>query len=310
MKDFRDNKMQSGLIFDVKRYAINDGPGIRTTVFLKGCPLHCQWCHNPESISTNVQKMYSKAKCIGCLSCIEVCPEDACTITEDGIVTDRALCTLCGKCAEICPTKATEMSGRIVTVDEIVKILDKERIFFDQSGGGVTFSGGEPLMQSEFLLAVLSECGVRGIHRTVDTTGFAPTERLLEVAKHTDHFLYDIKMMDSERHKRWTSIGNEKILHNLTVLAEIGASINIRFPFIKNVNDDQENIEQTAVFVAGLAGRKKRINILPYHNIAAGKYQKLGEVFDAGIMAEPDDDDLAKVIETFAGFGVEAMIGG
>ncbi len=302
--------MQSGLIFDVKRYAINDGPGIRATVFLKGCPLQCKWCHNPESLSANVQKMYSKSKCIGCLSCVDVCPEDACTMTVDGIVTDTSLCTLCGKCAEICPTKATEMSGRIVTVDEIVKIIDKERIFFDQSGGGVTFSGGEPLMQSEFLIAVLAECGVRGIHRTVDTTGFAPTKRLLEVAKHTDHFLYDVKVMDSERHKRWTSIGNEKILHNLRVLSEIGASINIRLPLINNVNDDLENIEQTALFVAGLAGRKKRINILPYHNIAAGKYQKLGEVFDAGIMAEPGDDDLAKVVRTFAGFGLEAMIGG
>ena len=302
--------MQSGLIFDVKRYAINDGPGIRATVFLKGCPLQCKWCHNPESMSANVQKMYSKSKCIGCLSCVDVCPEDACTITVDGIVTDKSLCTLCGKCAEICPTKATEMSGRIATVDEVVKIIDKERIFFDQSGGGVTFSGGEPLMQSEFLIALLAECGERGIHRTVDTTGFAPTERFLEVAKHTDHFLYDVKMMDSERHKRWTSIGNEKILHNLTVLSEIGASINIRLPLIKNVNDDRENIEQTAIIVAGLAGRKKRINVLPYHNIAAGKYQKLGEVFDAGIMAEPDDDDLVRVIEMFAGFGLEAMIGG
>jgi len=302
--------MQSGLIFDVKRYAINDGPGIRTTVFFKGCPLQCRWCHNPESMSANVQKMYNKGKCIGCLSCIEVCLEDACIMTADGIVTDHSLCTMCGKCSEICPTKATEMSGRFVTVAEIIQIVEKERIFFDQSGGGVTFSGGEPLMQFDFLIAVLSECGVRGIHSAVDTTGFAPTERLLEVAKYTDHFLYDVKMMDSERHKRWTSISNEKILHNLTVLSESGASIDIRLPLIKNVNDDLENIEQTAVFVAGLAGRKKRINVLPYHNIAAGKYQKLGEVFDAGIMAEPDDNDLARVIETFAGFGLEAMIGG
>lgn len=302
--------MQSGLIFDVKRYAINDGPGIRVTIFFKGCPLHCAWCHNPESISPQIQKMYSKDKCIGCNSCVEACPEKACTLTPDGIVTNLQLCTVCGICADVCPTKATEMSGRSVTVEDIVTIAEKERVFFDQSGGGVTFSGGEPLMQAPFLITLLDELGARSIHRTVDTTGFTPGKTLLEVAKRTDHFLYDLKMMDNERHKKWTGIGNEKILSNLQLLAKTGASINIRIPLVKGVNDDKENLDRTAAFVANLAGEKKKINILPYHNIMVNKYQKLGQIFNGSDMAEPTDEEQSQIIELFATYDLDAQIGG
>lgn len=165
-------------------------------------------------------------------------------------------------------------------------------------------------MHSEFLISLLDACGERGIHRTVDTTGFAKTEILLDVARRTDHFLYDLKMMDSERHKRWTNIGNERILENLKVLAATGASINIRIPLIKGVNDDDENIEATAQFVASLAGEKKRVNLLPYHNIMLKKYEKLGEHFDPGIMAEPEKSRQKAIISMFAAHGVEAMVGG
>ena len=294
----------------MKRYAINDGPGIRITIFLKGCYLNCAWCHNPESISTKVQKMYSADKCMHCGTCVEACPEKAITLTSAGIVTDTKLCKLCGTCADVCPTKATEMSGRTATVDEIVALVEKERIFFDQSGGGVTFSGGEPLMHAKFLITLLDACGARGVHRTVDTTGLAKTETLLEVAKRTDHFLYDLKMMDSVRHKKWTDVENERILHNLQILAETGASINIRIPLIKGVNDDAENIAATAKFVAGLAGEKKRVNLLPYHNIAAKKYEKLGTAWDPGGMAEPEKYEQESIIAQFAEYGVEAMVGG
>jgi len=302
--------MQSGLIFDIKRYAINDGPGIRATIFLKGCPLHCVWCHNPESISPKIQKMYNREKCIGCNACVQACPEHACSLTSEGIVTDLSLCTSCGECAAICPTLATEMSGRVVTVAEMVAEVEKERVFFDQSGGGVTVSGGEPLQQAEFVCALYDELGRRAIHRAVDTTGFTRTETLLEVAKRTELFLYDLKMMDSERHKKWTGVPNEQILKNLEILSETGATINIRIPLIKGVNADAGNIERSAAFIAGLPGEKPKVNILPYHNIMAGKYLRLGEEFDSTGLEEPDGEVKKRVLDQFNAVGLEAIIGG
>jgi len=301
---------QSGLIFDIKKYAINDGPGIRMTVFLKGCPLQCSWCHNPESISPHIQKMYNGDKCIGCRSCIEVCPENACTLTPEGITTNKALCSNCGNCAEVCPTKATEMSGKYMTREEIVELAEKERVFFEESEGGVTFSGGEPLQQADFLIPLLDELGRRNIHRAVDTTGFTATSTLLEVAKRTDLFLYDIKMMDSTRHKKYTGVGNEKIHKNLRILADVGAIINIRVPCIAGVNDDDKNMEETALFVSTLAGAKKTVNLLPYHNTAANKYRRLGQVHDSAEMEEPSEDTITRVVEIFSKYDVEVKIGG
>ena len=298
------------LIFDIKRYAINDGPGIRMTIFTKGCPLSCVWCHNPESQSPHGQKMYTADKCIGCLACVEACPENACELKPNGIVTDPELCKLCGTCAEVCPTKATEMTGQIISKEELFAKIENERVFFDQSGGGVTFSGGEPLQHADYLIEMLDELGERGIHRVVDTTGLAKTETLLKVASRTDHFLYDLKLMDSTKHKAWTGVPNEKILENLQILAETGATINIRIPLIKGVNADEENIRQTAEFVANLAGEKKTVNLLPYHNIAARKYQKLGGEYDPSGMETPSKAEQERCIEIFAEHGLEAIVGG
>ncbi|MFV0437038.1 MAG: glycyl-radical enzyme activating protein [Desulfopila sp.] len=294
----------------MKKYAINDGPGIRVVLFFKGCPLHCAWCHNPESISSEVQKMYNPDKCIGCRLCVENCPEEACALTPEGIVTDMGRCTVCGLCAEACPPRATEMSGYTATVAELVEIALRERVFIEQSGGGVTISGGEPLRQHLFLRDLLDALGERGLHRAVDTSGFAKTEILLDVARRCELFLYDLKLMDGRRHRQWTGVDNELILANLTTLAESGATINIRIPLIKGVNDDDANLGHSARFIAALPGERKQVNVLPYHNIATGKYRRLGVAYDASQLQEPDDNDLARVKALFAAEGLEVIVGG
>jgi pyruvate formate lyase activating enzyme len=317
------------LIFDIRRYSINDGPGIRITIFMKGCPLKCAWCHNPESQSPEVQKLYTASKCIGAQDCIEVCPEDALTLTPEGIVTDGEKCTLCGKCAEACPSKAIEMSGKQYGVKDLMQIIERERVHIEHSGGGVTFSGGEPLMHPEFLIEMLKACDEKGLHRAVDTCGFTATETLLEVAKHTDLFLYDLKLMDPIQHKKWTGVDNRLILKNLKILAEAGANINIRIPLIKNVNSGVEEVTKIAEFIAELQSIKNRglvtlstdklgatpkqkmlVNLLPYHNIASGKYKKLEMFYDSDLMDEPTAEDLKNATEIFEKYGIEVEVGG
>ena len=302
--------MQSGFIFDIKRYSINDGPGIRVTVFFKGCNLNCAWCHNPESISHKVQKLYSENRCIRCKACVDNCSEHVCILTENGIVTNNKLCKLCGKCIQVCPTTATEFSGRNETSGNILKIIEKELVFIDQSEGGVTFSGGEPLLQAEYLFELLDLCGRKGIHRAVDTAGYVKTDLLLEAARRTDLFLYDLKMIDPVLHKKWTGVNNELILGNLQKLSEAGSNINIRIPLIAGVNDCEKNITQTAKFVLKLAGEKKKINILPYHNIAQQKYRKLGLEFNTQNLEEPSKENQSEIISIFESLGLEAVIGG
>ncbi|MBC8374798.1 MAG: glycyl-radical enzyme activating protein [FCB group bacterium] len=302
--------MSSSLIFDIKRYAINDGPGIRVTVFFKGCPLSCAWCHNPESHSTVIQKMYSREKCIGCEACVEACEQNACILTSDGIVTNQDLCVLCGKCAEVCPTRATEMSGEQLMINDIIRVISSEKSLMDESGGGVTFSGGEPLMHPDLLIPLLDECGNRGIHRCVDTAGLASAELLMQVAAKTELFLFDLKMIDSEKHLMYTGVNNKNILINLQLLAKTDVDIVIRIPLIKGVNDDDQNIEATAAFIAALPGKTRAVNLLPFHNSAAKKHEKLGQSYDSTLMGEPDQHRQLEIVEIFNGFGVLASIGG
>ena len=202
------------LLFDIKRYAINDGPGIRVTIFMKGCPLACVWCHNPEGISPRAEKLYTRKKCIGCGACVDVCPTGALTLTEAG--------RTCGRCAEVCPTLAMEMSGREYSIDEVMREIEKETVFMDRSEGGVTFCGGEPLSHPSDLVALLDRCGALGIHRAVDTTLFASPDTVRSVMERTDLFLVDLKHMDSGSHRRFTGVPNERILSNLRMIAEAG----------------------------------------------------------------------------------------
>lgn len=298
------------LIFDIKRYAINDGPGIRITIFLKGCPLSCKWCHNPESQSVATQKLYTEKNCIGAQECVRICPEEALELTPRGIVTNYESCTLCGKCAEVCPTKAMEISGEMYDVRALMEIIEKERIHIDHSGGGVTFSGGEPLLHSAFLIEMLKACGESGLHTTVDTSGFAEQKTLLEVAQYTDLFLYDLKHLDNAQHKEWTGVGNKLILDNLQLLTSMGKEVNIRIPLIKNVNADESTLNHMAGFIADMPGKNPPVNLLPYHSIAASKYTKLGNEYKELTMEEPSEQMQQRAVSIFEAYGLVAEIGG
>ncbi len=229
-------------------------------------------------------------------------------LTPGGIVTDSSLCLLCGICADVCPTQATEMWGREMTVDDVMTVIKKDTTLYDQSGGGASFSGGEPLIFPEYLMELLRKCGANHIHRTVDTSGFAPENVLLEVAEHTEHFLYDLKMMDAVKHEEFTGVSNDLILSNLQALAKTGRTIDIRIPMIQGVNDDLDNLQKTAAFLAELAGQPKRVDILPYHNVALNKYSMLGIITKPDHLAEPTPKRLEEAVAILKDYGLDARL--
>ncbi len=299
-------------IFDIKRYAINDGPGVRIAIFLKGCPLACEWCHNPEGIKRGQSKLYTKRKCIGCGSCVEECPHGALSLTSEGIVTDESLCTLCGRCADVCPTLAIEMAGRSYTTEELMVEIQKERAIMDTTHGGVTFCGGEPLMHPTTLLPLLKRCGEESIHRCVDTTLFASSDLVRAVAEECELFLVDLKQMDSARHKEFTNVPNEVILKNIRLISELGARFWIRIPLIDGVNSDVDNLERSAEFLASLPTPPEVVNILIYHDIGKSKHERLGTEYNPlnHHFETPDESTQQSAIEIFARHGINATIGG
>lgn len=306
-------------IFDIKRYSINDGPGIRITVFLKGCPLACVWCHNPEGMKPQQSKLYTASRCIGCGLCIKACERGALSVVgvpgrPSGIITDTSRCILCGACAAACPAKAMEMAGKEYRIGELMREIRKESVFFGESGGGVTVCGGEPLMHRDDLLQLLDACGAEGFHRCVDTTLFAGQALVEEVAARCELFLVDLKLMDSGKHKEFTGVGNEQILANIEYLAAAGKEFIIRIPLIKGVNAGMENLIASARFLKGLQGkyrngngRRIRVELLPYHDIAKGKHARLGTVYNpAGVqMEEPSPEEVVAAKDIFSAYGLE-----
>lgn len=298
----------SATIFAIKRYALHDGPNIRTTVFFKGCPLACHWCHNPEGMDFKVKILSLPEKCVDCRECLENCPEQVLQSTPEGIRRDEDRCTLCRTCIDTCPALAHEPTGRLIGVGELIAEIKKDLPFFDQSGGGITCSGGEPLCQPEFLFALLTACGALGIHRAVDTCGFVPTETLLRIATVTDLFLFDVKLMDSKRHEHYTGVGNDLILRNLTALAATGKPIRIRIPLIEGVNTDDENIHATGTLAEGL--RVEGIDILPYHPSATAKYRKLNKTYQGKLFTAPAGETLSRIVEILQQYSDDIRIGG
>jgi pyruvate formate lyase activating enzyme len=289
--------MTTGMIFDIKRYAIHDGPGIRTAVFFKGCPLKCWWCHNPEGQNKQPQLMFRANRCKEFKNCVQVCPTGAISWV-DGSITHWDSCDHCGKCAEVCYTGAREMVGRVVSVQDLMEEIERDVVFYDQSGGGVTFTGGEPLMQRRFLYDCLLACKKQEIRVAVDTSGYSGWGGFESINPLVDLFLFDLKLIDENRHKQYTSVSNQVILDNLQKLAQTNAHIIVRIPLIPGINDDEENITSTAAFLARL-DKLDGVELMPYHEIGLAKYQAMGMKYALEGTHLPKKEHIDEVEEIF-----------
>ena len=302
--------MAKGIIFDIKHYAIHDGPGIRTTIFLKGCSLRCQWCQNPEGQETNPEIILRSSRCATeCSECVSVCPQDAVSKDGNSIEIDKAKCDLCAKCEEVCVYEALEVVGREVTVQEAMDEIEKDKIFFDESGGGITFSGGEPLMHVDFLEPLIKEIKKKNIHVTLDTSGYVSFGDLSRISDKVDLFLYDLKIMDDEKHKKYTGVSNKLILENLRKLTEQGKSVAVRIPLISGINDDNQSIHMFVDFLQSLKNIKQ-INLLSYHRGGREKYERLRKGKLPKTFQSPSDERIEEIKKVFADSGFSVKTGG
>ena len=302
--------LQTGFVFDIKRFALHDGPGIRTTVFLKGCPLACSWCHNPESQSKIPELLFQSDRCTGCGACVDACPSHATKLEQGQARIDRTRCSGCGGCVAACQSSARSLCGSSASVNEIVARVERDTLFHDESNGGVTLSGGEPLMQPAFCAALLEAFRARRIHTTVDTCGYADWSWLDSIAEHTDLFLFDLKAADDRRHLDATGVSNRVILENLRQLDARGSRLWIRVPLIPDFNDDPAELERIAGLIATIA-HAEAVQVLPYHTAGVGKEERIGRRQPIAPLHKLPLEQVERAVELLqAGLQVPVTMGG
>lgn len=299
-----------GLVFDIERFAVNDGPGIRTLVFLKGCPLHCVWCANPESMVRQPELIQLRNNCIACHRCLTACPVDAIHLAEDGGPTiDRTRCDLCAQCAQTCYAGALKVAGRYVTIPELMAEVERDRPFYERSGGGITFSGGEPTAQAAFLLAALREAKKRNLHTAIETCGFVSWETFEPILRYVDLVLFDVKHMDSGEHRRLTGVPNELIVANLGRIRTLGLPVRVRLPLVPGCNDSPDNIRATATLVASMPN-VQALDILPYHRLGEPKWGELDRSYELHGVLPPDKEHVLGLADIARSFDISVRIGG
>ena len=294
-------------IFNIQKFSIHDGPGIRTTVFFKGCQLKCIWCHNPESQNLSKEVLYDKNKCTLCENCVKTCQNNAIEINNNFLNMNMDKCTFCGDCTLYCTNSARQIAGKEYTVDEVMEEVLKDRVFYKNSKGGATLSGGEPLIYAEFVEELLMKLKKENIHTAVDTCGCVDFKVLERVSRYTDLFLYDLKTMDDEKHILYTGVSNINIIDNLIKLSEIHNNINLRLPLIEGINADEDNILGILRLIKKT--NIKKVSLLPYHDIAMHKYEKLGREYYE-YMKRPADEKLEEFKGIFEKEGYKVKIGG
>ena len=299
----------NGIITDIQRFSVHDGPGIRTTVFLKGCNLRCAWCHNPETLRAEAQLQVLPDKCIGCDACLEACLRDAHEVTDGRRVFHRDRCTACGACAEVCYSGALVLVGRETSAEEVMAEVLEDRVFYENSGGGVTLSGGEPLFQRAFALDILGRARAEGIHTAVETNLASPWQDVAALLPVTDLFLVDVKVMDSAEHERWTGEPNELVLENARRLSREGVPMVVRTPVVPGVNDTVEQIGAVADFIRGF-GNLEYYELLPYHPLGTGKYHSLGMEYAMEGVARPEPDVMQALAAAAGDRGIVVRVAG
>lgn len=300
------NKFLEGLLFDIQKFSLHDGPGIRTTVFMKGCPLRCEWCCNPESQRSNSEIMTVDKECIQCGHCIQTCPKGAISVGDGLRSIDWEKCDYCLKCAEVCAFGGIVTTGRYYTCDALLKEIQKDQVFYKTSGGGVTFTGGEPLVQWEFLLTMLQRCKAQKIDTCLDTTGYAPWWILAKLIPYVDLVLYDLKHLDDDRHQERTGVSNRIIIENLIKLTE-SQRVWLRVPLIPGYNDSRGHVKRIGEFAENLGVEK--ISLMPYHCWGEQKYERLGRTYPSKDILVPTQDDMENIKTYLRDCGVEVSIG-